>query len=138
MAHWLQSNKSQKCFRCAGQVEPGDRIYRKQAGVYLCAGCGVLAEGEPATVGRVEQGVLNDLDKLPDEARDTAIAQSMLELARDIDNGDVSPREKPNYTKDIRIGYMQLRELFPAQEDDDPTQLARNARERRAREQFGM
>jgi hypothetical protein len=134
----MASNKAQKCFRCAGQIEPDDKIYRKSAGVYLCSGCGVLAESEPPQVGPVEQGVLDDLDKLPDEARDTVVARSMLLLAHMLDLGDVPPREIPAYTKDLRIGYMQLRDLFPSQVENDPTTAAREARERRMREQSGM
>lgn len=138
MANWMASSKSAKCFRCGGEVAPDDKVYRKSAGVYLCAGCGVLAEAEPPEVGEIEQGVLNDLDKFPDEARDTAIAKSMIKLARKLDDEDVPPREIPNFTKDIRIGYMQLRDLFPAQDENDATQQARDTRERRAREINGI
>ena len=135
MGHWLDSNKEgQKCDRCKGSIALGDRIYRKLAGVYYCNGCGIIADGEPHVAGEVEQGVEDDLALLPPAATKTSLARSMILLARSLDGGDVPPREVPTYTKEIRLFYMQLKELFPPQDDADPTQQMRDQRERRMRE----
>lgn len=77
---------------------------------------------------------MKDLAKLPLEAGDTILAQNMLGLAADLDAGDVPPRERPQYTKEIRINLLSLQDAYPATEDEDETELARQKRERRARE----
>jgi hypothetical protein len=138
MANWLESTRTQKCAKCKSAIEVGDQVYRKQASVYYCVGCGLTAENEALVVGAIEQGVEDDLATLPDEANKTALAQSMLKLARALDMDDVPPREVPGYTKEIRLLYMQLRDLFPATEGEDPTSQAQDIRDRRAREMGGI
>jgi hypothetical protein len=49
----------------------------------------------------------------------------------------VGPRDVSNYTKEIRVNMLTLRDLYPPDEDDDATDLARKQRERRNREQNG-
>lgn len=138
MAAWIASNRRQTCFQCSGQIEQDDKIYRKAAGVYFCVGCGTIAQGEPATVGELEQAVLDDLAKMPDEASDSVLAKSLLKLARKLDADEVPPREMPAFTKELRLLSASLRDEYPIAEDDDPTDRARAARERRMREMDGI
>ncbi len=56
---------------------------------------------------------MQELAKLPLEAGEGLLAQSMLALARDLDAGDVPPRERPNFTKELRIGLLTLQDAFP-------------------------
>jgi hypothetical protein len=138
MANWMDVARATSCRWCKKKIDSGDHVFRKSAGVYLCGDCGLLAENEPVILGPLGQAVQDDLDTLPPEAAKTAIAQSMVKLAAQVDADEVPPREMTLYTKDIRLGYMQLRDLFPAQEADDPTTKAREDRERRMREQSGI
>lgn len=138
MSAWMSSNRRQKCFRCGSQIEENDKIFRKAASVYFCAGCGVIAEGEPVTVGELEQAVLDDLAKMPDEAADSVLAKSLLKLARKLDADEVPPREMPAFTKELRLLSASLRDEYPVAEDDDPTDRARASRERRMREMDGI
>jgi hypothetical protein len=138
MANWLESNREQKCRECRADIEVGQDIYRRQPGVYLCTACGQKAESEPRVLGDVEQAVEDDLARMPGEARKTVIAQTMLKLARQIDADDVGTREMFQYTKELRLMFMQLRDLFPEHEENDPTQKAREDRERRMREGYGI
>jgi hypothetical protein len=137
MGTWFPAKRDSKCSHCPNRIAKGDDIYAKSTGIYLCQGCGLLAENAPQVTGDVETSVLTELGKLPPEAGEGALAQSMLYLARQLDQGDVGPREVPNYTKEIRIGLMSLHDMFPASDDDDETDAARSKRERRAREAGG-
>jgi hypothetical protein len=80
---------------------------------------------------------MKELALLPMEAGDGTLAQSMLYLARQLDDGDVPPRERPQYTKELRISLLSLQDAYPASEDEDETEEARRKRERRAREAGG-
>jgi hypothetical protein len=138
MSGWGEARKVGKCPNCRSPWAPGEPIFNR-GGVWLCAGCGTIAEadGEQVKVGGIEESAIKDLGKLPDEARDGAFASAILFMARQLDNGDVSPREVTMYTKEIRLNFMQLRDMFPPEGEGDETDKARDRRERRAREQGG-
>lgn len=129
-----------KCGHCHQPYAAGEEIYAKTAGVYLgmTCGCGMLAENETPVAGPRETAVLNDLARLPGDAQQSMIAQNMLGMARQLDEGDVAPRDVPNYTKELRLNQMQLADMFPAIEDEDETETVRRKRERRAREGGGI
>lgn len=139
MGHRFQASRDGKCAHCKKPFSAGDEIYAKTAGVYLGldCGCGLLAENEPVIAGPRETALLEDLAKLPPEAANTLIAQNMLGMARQLDEGDVSPREVTNYSKELRLNGMALQDMYPAVDTDDETEDARKKRERRAREAGG-
>jgi hypothetical protein len=140
MADWFEAKKNGKCKHCFKDVAAGDQMYAKSRGVYLCGECGAAAsatEGMTAA-GGIEEATLRDLGNFPPEARETSMAVSMLFLARQLDQGDVSPREVTLYTKELRLMFMQLKDLYPETQDNDETDTARQRRERRMREQGGI
>jgi hypothetical protein len=134
---WFDAKKDGKCTNCKTPVLAGDQMYAKSRGVYLCESCGGIAQATEGMVstGGIEEATISDLETFPEEARKTSMAVSMLYLARQLDQGDVSPREVTLYTKELRLLYMQLRDNYPEQTDDDATDQAQSARERRMREQ---
>lgn len=138
MGHWIEAKRDGRCAHCPKPFEAGEEIWVKSAGVYYCQGCGLLDENAPQTYGAWQGSVMKDLAKLPLEATETILAQNMLGLAKDLDDGDVPPRERPNYTKEIRINLLSLQDAYPASDDDDETEEARKKRERRAREAGGF
>lgn len=138
MANWFEAKRPGKCAHCAVPFEAGTEVYAKSAGVYYCQPCGSLAEVTTPASGPLEAAVMQELARLPMEAATGLLAQTMLSLARDLDAGDVPPRERPQYTKELRIGLLTLQDAFPAQEEDDETAEAQRKRERRAREAGGF
>lgn len=138
MGTWFDAERKGKCSNCRKAVAVGDEMYAKSKGVYLCSDCGTLAEATAPETGAQEKSCLYFLEKLPEEAVNGPLAQGMLYLARQLDQNDVSPREVTNYTKEIRLNMMQLRDLFPPDEGDDDTDIVRQRRERRMREMGGM
>ena len=135
---WRDASRDGRCSHCGSPFVAGDRIWVKAAGTVYCDGCGLLDENVPHAIGPIEAAVMKDLAKLPLEAGDGVLAQSMLSLARDLDAGDVPPRERPQYTKELRIGLLSLNDAYPSAEEDDETEVARRKRERRAREGGGF
>ena len=132
---WIEARRDGKCAHCPALFAAGDEIWVKSAGVYYCQGCGLLDENvTDQAVGAWEASVMKDLAKLPLEAGESLLAQNMLGLAQDLDSGDVPPRERPQYTKEIRINLLTLQDAYPPDEDEDETATARQKRERRARE----
>lgn len=140
MGTWFDASKVSKCGHCKRAVAIGDQLYAKSKGVYLCFACGTTADATQgmAVAGGIEEATILDLEGFPEEARRTSMAISMLYLARQLDQGDVSPREVTLYTKEIRLLFMQLRDLYPPVESDDDTDTAKQQRERRMREQGGF
>lgn len=140
MGSWFEAKKDGKCKHCGKEVTAGEQMYAKSRGVYLCAECGAAASATQGMVvaGGIEEATLRDLGGFPPEARETSMAVSMLYLARQLDMGDVSPREVTLYTKEMRLQFMQLKDLYPETQDNDDTDKARERRERRMREQGGI
>ena len=139
MGHKFEARRDGKCTHCGMPFKAGDEVYAKSAGVYLGyhCGCGHLAENEPVIAGPRETALMEDLARLPPEAVNTLIAQNMIGMARQLDDGDVSPREVTNYTKELRLNWLTLADMYPVAEQDDETETARQKRERRARESGG-
>jgi hypothetical protein len=138
MGRWIEARRDGKCSHCPRPIAAGDEIWVKSAGVHYCRDCGTLADNLPAQMGEIETSVMKELSKLPMEAGEGSLAQAMLMLARQLDAGDVPPREVTQYTKEIRINLLSLQDAYPPQEDDDETEAARRKRERRAREGGGF
>lgn len=137
MGRWIEAKRDGRCAHCPKTFLVGEEIWVKSAGVYYCQVCGLLDENMPRVMGELETSVMKELAKLPLEAGDGTLAQSMLYLARQLDEGDVPPRERPQYTKELRISLLSLQDAYPASEEDDETEEARKKRERRAREAGG-
>jgi hypothetical protein len=140
MGSWFEAKKNSPCKHCGYGFTAGEQMYAKSKGVYLCRSCGLSAEATSgiAVSGGIEEATLRDLGSFPEEARETSMAVSMLYLARQLDMGDVSPREVTLYTKELRLMFMQLKDLYPETQDNDETDTARQRRERRMREQGGI
>lgn len=138
---WESCAAPVRCRGCKLPIPPGADIYVKAKSVYYCGECGPVAEaaGDEVKAGGIEEGFLRDLDEFPDEAAATSMAKAARYMARQLDCGEVGPREVTQYTKEIRLSYMQLRELYPPEgEDDDTEQKRAKLQERRRREQGGM
>lgn len=138
---WGFSTGPVSCRGCKELIVPGDRIWIKAKGVYYCNSCGLIAEQNLGEVvsGGIEEGLIKDLDQFPDEAADTVLAKMALSMARQLDQHDVAPREVTQYTKEIRLNFLQLRDLYPPEgEEDDTDNRREKLAERRRREQGGI
>lgn len=134
---WVEARRAGKCANCKTAISEGDQIFNAR-GSWLCEACGLVAENTPdSTVqGGIEEAAVKDLAAFPEEAQDCTIARQILFMAHQLDMGYiVGPRDVSQYTKEIRINLLTLRDLYPPDEDDDVTDQARKQRERRAREQ---
>lgn len=135
---WAVASRESRCPQCRNQIRVGEEIWKKSAGVTYCQLCGHDAESEPRVSGMHEDSVNYFLDTLPAEAKNSPLAANMIGLAQQLDDGDVSPRDTTNYTKEIRLNQMALEDKFPVTEEGDPTDKARDSRERRMRERDGI
>jgi hypothetical protein len=136
---WIEAKRAGKCANCKAKINEGDQIFNAR-GAWLCSGCGLVAENTPDDVvqGGLEEAALKDLSAFPDDVQDSTIAKAITLMAHQLDMGYiVSPREVSQYTKEIRINILTLRDMYPPDEDDDATDTARKQRERRNREQNG-
>jgi hypothetical protein len=136
---WDQATGPVRCKGCKQPIPAGGDIFIKSKSVYYCNTCGIVVEaaGDSVKVNGIEEGLIKDLEKMPDEAADTAIAKSSLMMARQLDYGEVSPREITQYTKEIRLNFLQLLELFPPDDDEDDTEQKRAKHEERRRRENG-
>ena len=131
MARWIeQSERKTSCSRCHTEIPVGRRFYYLRRGTYLCELCGSLAEHEVPEVGAVESGVLEELDKLPEEASKGVIAQLMLKTAKLIDSGEVADRDIAPLLKESRTQLAQLKNDYPPAQEDDETEQTRKRREK--------
>jgi hypothetical protein len=139
--NWGNAQGPVKCCKCKQLITPGSDIWIKSKGVYYCMMCGHDAEeaGTAVMVGGIEEALLRDLEEFDSGAADTSLAKQALYMARQLDGGEVAPREVTQYTKEIRLNLLQLRELYPpADENDDTESRAQRLAERRRREQGGI
>lgn len=138
---WDQATGPVKCCHCKKPIAPGEDIWIKSKGIYYCAGDGLLKEASSDEIkpDGLEEAVIRDLDKLGDRAAETSMAKSALYLAKQLDDGEVAPREVTQYSKEIRLMIMQLYDLYPPADDQDDTETRRDRfQERRRREQGGI
>lgn len=138
---WDISHGPVKCCGCGDPIPPGTDIWLKSKGVYYCAVCGAIKEaaGESIKAGGIEESLLRDLEEFPGEAADTTLAKVALYMSRQLDEGEVAPREITQYTKEIRLNLLQIRDLYPPADDGDDTEdRAARLQERRRREQGGI
>lgn len=138
---WDQATGAVRCCDCRTPIAQGQDIYLKSKGVYYCGGCGLKVEDAANSVkqGGIEEALLRDLEAFPGEAADTTLAKQSLYMARQLDCGEVSPREVTQYTKEIRLNLLQIRDLYPpADENDDTEDRREKLQERRRREQGGI
>lgn len=138
---WDNSTGPVKCVGCKHPIPPGTDIWLKSKGVYYCSTCGLVAEatGTEIKAGGIEEALLRDLEEFPGEAADTTLAKQSLYMARQLDDGEVAPREVTQYTKEIRLNLLQIRDLYPPADEGDDTETRRDRlAERRRREQGGI
>jgi hypothetical protein len=81
--------------------------------------------------GKNEQAVLRDLRALPDDLRQGAIAAVALGLARDLDEGDMTARDKSGMYAQLRMAMVTLADMAPGEVKGDATDEVRARRERR-------
>jgi hypothetical protein len=91
----------------------------------------------PRRKGANEKAVLEDLKALPADLRKGAIAAVALGLARDLDDGDMSARDKAGMYAQLRMAMVTLREIAPGEAKGDHTDEVRERRERRLSQQAG-
>lgn len=130
MGKWIEeAERGLTCARCKSKVTKGERFWYQRKGVYYCELCGSLAEHEVPEAGMMERGVREDFSTLPPEAAESTLGEAMLYLARQLDSGDVQPRDVAPYMKELRQNLAALRELYPPAGDDDITDIIRKNRE---------
>jgi hypothetical protein len=138
---WDSATGPVKCRGCKEPIPPGADLWIKACGVYYCNGCGLIAESTASDVlaGGIEESILSRLEKMEDGAADDPIARTSLYMARQLDAGEVSPREITQYTKEIRVNLLSLADVYsPDDESDDTASRQAKLAERRRREQQGM
>jgi hypothetical protein len=139
---WSYARGPVKCRGACGlPITPGEEVWIKTKGVYYCHDCGTVAEaaGDEVKPGGILEATIKDLTAFPDEAADTSLAKLACYMAKQLDDGEVAPREITQYTKEIRLTILQIRDLYPPAEDDDDTENRREKlQERRRREQGGI
>lgn len=138
---WDTCTGAVRCKGCKHPIGPGNEIWIKSKGVYYCHECGPAAEaaGNEVKPDGIEESLLKDLELFPGEAADTVLAKQALYMARQLDLYEVGPREVTQYTKEIRLNLLQIRELYPPDEEGDDTEDRREKlQERRRREQGGI
>jgi hypothetical protein len=137
---WTTAKRKGNCGNCRAEIHEGDEIFNAR-GAWLCHVCGLTAEATPdeVVIGGIEEAIIRDLGAFPEEAQDCSIAIAMLFMAHQLDMGYiVGPREVSQYTKELRINMLTLRDMYPPEEEDDATDFATKQRMRRNREQNGF
>lgn len=123
---WFDANKKGTCSQCGCPVKEGDRLWAVRRGFYVCEADGLLREAakDDQNMGPMEAGAMESLKLFPPEASSTALAQSMIRLARLLDRDEVNPRDEPNFHKEIRQTVAQLEGMYPSEPEDDTTATA--------------
>lgn len=136
---WDTSSGPVKCVSCKDLIPPGCDIWLKSKGVYYCPGCGVAKEatGDEIKAGGIEEALIRDLGQFLDEAAGTTLAVQARLLARQLDDGEVAPREATQYTKEIRLNLFSLSEMYRRAEDGDDTEDRQHRFEERRRRENG-
>lgn len=91
----------------------------------------------PRRKGANETAVQRDLKALPEDLRKGAIAAVALGLARDLDDGDMSARDRSGMYAQLRMAMVTLREIAPGEARGDHTDEVRERREKRLSQQGG-
>lgn len=79
----------------------------------------------------VEDAVLSDLARLPEDMRQGGVAAAALFCARSLDEGGLSPRDAAGFVGQMRLALAQLREMAPGEVKGDTTDEVRAMREKR-------
>lgn len=133
MTWFTSTKKNGTCSQCGAPVAEGERMWAVRRGYYVCEADGFLREStkDSTDMGALEAGVIESLKPFPPEAMGSVLAQSMLYLARQLDLGEATPRDVPNFSKEIRQSLAQLEIMYPPEPEDDATDEAQKRRERR-------
>ena len=75
--------------------------------------------------GVAEKAVLADLKDMPDRLRRSAVAAAALLLARQLDEGGMTPRDASGHARELRMCMTQLRDWNPGGATGDATDEAR-------------
>lgn len=84
----------------------------------------------------VEDAVLHDLGRLPEDMREGGVARVALFCAQQLDQppGMLAPRDAAAYLRELRMALTWLREMAPGEVKGDATDEVRERRERRLAE----
>jgi hypothetical protein len=82
-------------------------------------------------LGSQEQGVRNELDRMPPELATGALAALAIGYAQQMDTGELPPREWIGAGAQLRQCMVQLREWAPGSDTGDSTDVKRERREQR-------
>ena len=80
--------------------------------------------------GQQEQGVLNDLSRMPPELAEGSLAALALALAQQADSGELPPREAIAAAAQIRQCMVQIRDWAPGTDTGDSTDVKRERMEK--------
>ncbi len=79
----------------------------------------------------VEDGLRQDLARLPADMRTGGVAQVALFCAQALDTGGLSPRDAAGFARELRLALAQLRDMAPGEVKGDVTDEVRARREKR-------
>ena len=85
----------------------------------------------PRRKGKIELAVGRDLRAMPTALRASALAASALDLARDLDETEMTPRDKAGIARELRMHMNDLAAQAPGERKGDSTDEVRERRERR-------
>jgi len=85
----------------------------------------------PRRKGKIELAVGRDLRAMPTALRASALAASALDLARDLDETEMTPRDKAGIARELRMHMNDLAAQAPGERKGDATDEVRERRERR-------
>jgi hypothetical protein len=80
---------------------------------------------------KIELAVGKDLRAMPAALRQSALAATALDLARDLDAGGMTPRDKAGHARELRMHMNDLTAMAPGERKGDATDEVRARRERR-------
>lgn len=81
--------------------------------------------------GGVEEAVLRDLARLPEDMRGGGVARVALLCGQVLDMGGLAPRDAAGFARELRLALAQLREMAPGEVKGDITDEVRAQREKR-------
>jgi hypothetical protein len=88
----------------------------------------------PRHKGKIELAVGRDLRAMPTALRQSALAATALDLARDLDSADrdgMTKRDKAGHARELRMHMTDLAAQAPGERKGDSTDEVRERRERR-------
>jgi hypothetical protein len=124
----FKAKRDSLCSRCPREIKKDDTIRGAGRGEYVCWECAQVIQRAMPAMGANEAGVMHDLESFPFDAQEGALAQTMIYLARQLDQDGVIPRDTAAYVTTIRQNLVALREMYPPKQEADETSQAQDRR----------